>query len=237
VTVDVHHDFAPSHDEVLAALAHYNEWLFGRARPHLGRRVLDAGAGTGTFVALEREAGASVVALEPHPPFASRLRARFGGDNGVQVVEADLERLAELNLAHVDSIVCFNVLEHVGDHRAALQAMRNQLVPGGRLLLLVPAHPALYGETDRAIGHERRYRRGELKALLVEAGFAVETLRPVNPVGTIDWFLAVRMRRRRDWPVTSFKTFDWLVPVLRHFDLLRLPFGLSLWAVARRGDD
>jgi SAM-dependent methyltransferase len=219
-------------DRVLADIAgarNYNDWLFGRARPHLGRRVLDAGAGIGTFSSLAAAAGADVTALEPDPAFVERLREL----DGVRAVEAPAEAIPS-GLGPFDSVLCLNVLEHIRDDEAALRGFRDALLPGGALLLLVPAHPRLYGGYDRAAGHVRRYDAPTLRSRLRAAGFDVETLRHVNPVGGLGWLLRVRLRRRDEWPSGSFRTFDRLVPVVRHLDRVPLPFGLSLWAVARR---
>jgi hypothetical protein len=101
------------------------------------------------------------------------------------------------------------------------------------LLLLVPAHPRLYGGYDRAAGHERRYSKRTLRGRLLGAGFEVDTLRHVNPLGAVGWLARVRLRRGDEWPSGSFRAFDRLVPALRHLDRVPLPFGLSLWAVAR----
>ena len=74
--------------DVAAVLARaYNDWVFDRARPHLGRRVLDAGAGIGTFTELAAE-GREVVAVEPDPEQLAILRERVAGQANVQVVEA-----------------------------------------------------------------------------------------------------------------------------------------------------
>jgi SAM-dependent methyltransferase len=230
-------DFAPNHSEALEAIAaarNYNHWIFARARPYLGRRILDAGAGIGTFTGLAAATGADVTALEPHPEFADRLRRQFAATPAVRVVEADAGRLDEFDGVKFDAIMCFNVLEHIDDDRATLCAFSARLVPGGRLLLLVPAHPRLYGATDEAIGHRRRYTRTAVGSRLVEAGLDVDVLRYVNPLGALGWFLSVRLRKRRDWPVGQFKVFDQLVPVLRAADRFDFGFGLSVWAVATR---
>ena len=219
--------------EVTAAACNYNAWLFHRARPYLGRRVLDAGAGIGTFTELLAASGRDVVALEPDREFAERLRERFAGRPNVKVVDGELEAAAVEG--DVDSVLCFNVLEHVAQDERALHALRGSLAPGGRLLLLVPAHPRLLGETDRALGHHRRYTRRGLETALTRAGFEIETLRHVNPVGALGWLLWFRRGGPpARWPARAYGLYDRLVPVLRALDRLRLPVGLSLWAVARR---
>jgi len=208
----------------------YNAWLYDRARPLLGRRVLDAGAGTGAFTERLLADGRTVVALEPDPALAATLRERYAADPRLTVVETDA---AGVEGEGFDTIMCFNVLEHVADDDAVLRAFRGALKPDGALLLLVPAHPTLYGRTDRALGHERRYRRADLEGRLVDAGFRVDVLRAVNPIGALGWLVSSRLLRRDRIPSASLRVYDRAVPVFRALDSLTLPFGLSLWAVGR----
>ncbi len=212
----------------------YNRWLLTRGAPHLGRRVLDVGAGIGTFT--EHVAGGrEVVALEPDPAFTPRLRRRFADHANVEVVAGDVESLAPAALSELfDTILCFNVLEHVVDDAGMLRRLGELLEPGGSLLALVPAHPIAFGSIDLVLGHERRYRRRLLAHRLAEAGLEIEQLRHVNPVGLLGWFVAARVLRRKQIPSGPLLLFDRLVPMLRALDRLPVPFGLSLWAVARR---
>jgi SAM-dependent methyltransferase len=208
----------------------YNRWLYDRARPELGRRVADVGAGVGTFTALAAADGHEVHAVEPEAAFAAHLRRRFADSPGVVVVEGEIDALEP----EVDSAICFNVLEHITDDAATLRSIADRLVSGGRLFLLVPAHERLFGGYDRAAGHLRRYSKPKLRRLLREAGLEVETLRHVNPVGAAGWLVRVATSSSPEWPSGSFAAFDRLVPLFRPLDHVPLPFGLSLWAVARK---
>jgi SAM-dependent methyltransferase len=232
--------FAPNHDGVLTELSeahNYNAWLFERGARYLGQRVLDVGAGIGTFTELAAGRAGSVTAVEPDPVFAARLRERFERAPGVEVIQGDV---TELDLSArggtFDSIICFNVLEHVADDALALRRFHDLLAPEGRLLLLVPAHSWLVSPFDRAVGHERRYEAEPLRLLLTRTGFVTEDIRYVNPVGAIGWLVSMRLRRRRDLPTAHVRAFDRLVPLLRPLDRLRLPFGQSIWVVAGKSD-
>ena len=159
----------------MAGASGYNGWLLERARPFLGEHVLDAGAGIGTFTSLLVAEGRAVVAPETDPvrgaaakPLRGQRRRRRGGrDERRPGQPLRLGRLLQRARAHPD-------------HVAALERFRAVLRPGGSLLLLVPAHPALYGEIDRIVGHERRYTVNGLRRLLEQAAFAPELVRYVN---------------------------------------------------------
>jgi SAM-dependent methyltransferase len=208
----------------------YNRWLFDRCVPYLGTQVLDAGAGIETFSELASP-GREVVALEPDPDLAPVLERRFAGRPNVTVIEGAAGEVS----GRFDSVICLNVLEHIRDDAGALARFHDVLVPGGRLLLLVPAHPSLYGSIDRAVAHERRYDKRGLRELLVRTGFEIETLRLVNPLGALGWLYSSRIRKTEQVPEGPLSLYDRLVPLLRALDRVELPVGLLVWAVGRRG--
>jgi len=199
--------------------------------------VLEVGAGIGTFTLklaadhrVER-----VVALEPDDALAATLAHRTRAFANVHVRRERVEHLTpELAGGLFDSVICFNVLEHIHDDRNALRGIAECLRSGGSLFLLSPAHPLLFGEIDRAVHHQRRYRRAPLGRLLAECGFHVETIRYVNPVGVFGWLVSSRLLKLRNIPSSSLRLYEHLVPALKVLDRARLPFGLSVWARAVR---
>jgi len=218
---------ALAHDlDAMAGATAYNEWLVDRARPWLHGRVLDVGAGIGTHTVQLQPFADEVVALEPEHEFAELLRARA---DGATVVEGGVDDVD----GAFNAIVCFNVLEHIADDEGTLRRFRELLAPHGTLMLLVPAHPALYGTLDRAFGHERRYGKRELRTKLEAAGLAPVVLRHVNPVATLGWLVQAKVRRRPRMSYRGLDLYDRLVPAFRTLDRVPIPFGLSLWAVAK----
>lgn len=61
-----------------------------------------------------------------------------------------------------DAIVLFDVIEHLPDEDAFLDAIRFHLAPGGKLLINVPALEKLWSRYDVAAGHYRRYDSASL---------------------------------------------------------------------------
>jgi SAM-dependent methyltransferase len=130
--------------------------------------VLELGCGEGamaTWIA----ARATYTGVEPDGAARATAVARLAGRAGARVVATLDETLGlSVNLA-----CAFEVLEHVEDDVAMMTSLRSRLVPGGALLLSVPAHPDRYGASDELVGHHRRYERSDLAARLHTAGYAL----------------------------------------------------------------
>jgi len=236
--------------EALSHARRYNAWLVDAVRgAWVGSgTVLDVGCSIGnvTFVIADRlrkegRGESLVVGAEIIPEAAERFSERFRDRGDLQVVTADvMDPSAELlRLAPFDSAVSFNVLEHIDDDVEALASVRRLLKPGGHIGLLVPGGgDALYGVVDAMNRHFRRYTPGRLEARLEAAGFEVVSIRHVNMVGALLWYLKGRVLRSSEFPVSQINAFDRLVPFLRRLDrVLGPPFGQSLAAVARVPDE
>jgi hypothetical protein len=64
-------------------------------------------------------------------------------------------------------VTALDVLEHVGDEHGFLTGqILPALGPRAVVVISVPAHPRLYSDHDRFLGHHRRYRPAELRTLV-----------------------------------------------------------------------
>lgn len=73
-----------------------------------------------------------------------------------------------------DVVTAFDVLEHCRPEGAALEELRRVLVPGGRLLISVPAYAWAWTGHDVDNGHHRRYTRARATKAVRDAGLRVE---------------------------------------------------------------
>jgi SAM-dependent methyltransferase len=202
----------------------YNAWLGERFRAHAGARVLEVGAGLGT------------ITQTVDPFYVQRLQNRFRGHAHVKPMLSDEAHLdvEALRAERLDTVVLSNVLEHISDDGAAVRRFRALLPEGGKLLVLVPALPALFGSIDAAVGHHRRYTRESLRQALEPNGFAIEQLDWMNLAGVPGWFLSNRVFKRSAVPALQLKLFDQVAPLLARAEAqLTLPVGMSLFCVAR----
>ena len=215
---------------------HYNAWVGRRLREHLGQRVLEVGAGIGTITREIEQDRELLIALEVEPFYVERLKNLFRGKPHVRPYLSDVA-LADweaLRAERIDSIVLSNVLEHIPDDAGAVRRFAQVLQPGGALVVLVPALPALFGSIDEAVGHYRRYTKETLARTLEDGGFEVERLQWMNLVGIPGWFVNARVLKRRAVPALQLRLYDQLAPLLAEAESrLQVPIGMSLFAVAR----
>jgi len=144
-----------------------------------GRRVLDAGCGSGYGAAeLAREAS-QVLGIDIAPEAIDYAREHYHADN------LRFERGSCLEIpapgASFDLVVAFEIIEHLSDWRAFLGEVRRVLSPGGQFLVSTP-NKVYYAEARAELGpnpfhaHEFEYEefRQELLAVFPKVALYLE---------------------------------------------------------------
>jgi SAM-dependent methyltransferase len=106
-----------------------------------GRRILDAGCGSGPLMQALGHKGAVVTGLDSSAAMVDLARTRLGEDADVHV--ADLAAPLPFPDAEFDDVVASLVLHYLEDWAGPLAELRRVLKPGGRLILSV-IHPSIY---------------------------------------------------------------------------------------------
>ena len=232
------HEYAATDLETMQEARRYGDHLFNLFRDHIGKRVLEVGCGIGTMSERLLAIADDVYAVEPNPYCAERTRALLGDHPRFTMRECLLEECAPAELAahRFDTVYCSNVLEHIQDDVAALRTFRDAIVPGGKVLIFVPAVPAAYGPLDAELGHHRRYTKETLARAFRDAALPLVTLRYTNPIGLLGWMFNAHVTKSTVHSVTQVKIFDnliapWALPLE---SLIPPPVGLSLVAVGQK---
>lgn len=133
--------------------------------------------------------------------------------------------------ANFDTTLMINVLEHVPDPEVALRNLWSALEPGGRAIILVTQHPALFGSLDEVLHHRERYTQARLDCALTGAGFRVEKIFDFNRVSVPGWWLNGKLLRRKRFSRLQLKMLDVAMPVLSRIDRIWPWSGLSIIGV------
>ncbi|MET7607845.1 class I SAM-dependent methyltransferase [Streptomyces avermitilis] len=105
-----------------------------------GRRILDAGCGSGPLSAALRDRGAIVTGIDVSAGMLALARRRLGDDVALHVV--DLSDRLPFADGSFDDVVASLVLHYLEDWGPTLAELRRVLRPGGRLIASVD-HPVV----------------------------------------------------------------------------------------------
>ncbi|MBI1310902.1 methyltransferase domain-containing protein [bacterium] len=219
-----------------AEAVHWKRYFTRHLRPWLTGDVLEVGAGIGGTTRLLYDGRElNWTCLEPDAALARQIQEDefwLTRPFSPEVIVGSLESVAFER--SFDAIIYVDVLEHVEDDRAELQRAARLLKPGGVLVVLSPAHPTLFSEFDRAVGHFRRYSRAALTALS-PPGLQLERLFYLDAIGTL-LLLANRLLIRSPHP-TRRQVLFWdrvVISLSQCLDpVLRYRAGRSIIAVWR----
>lgn len=193
----------------------------------------------------------------------TRYLERFGRVTGIDLApeavglahQRGLNRLARSSVGSIpfcdgafDIVTSFDVLYHlnVNDDLAALSEIHRVLRPGGVALIRLPAFDWIRGAHDEVVHTRHRYTREELTLKLETVGFLVERSTYANfllfPLAPIKRYLELRSDTheatdlwRPPGPINRLLS-DLLSLEALPAKTVGLPWGLSVFAVARRVD-
>jgi SAM-dependent methyltransferase len=223
--------------DALQEARNYYSSITNAFRAYLGQRIVEVGAGTGTFAnhLLNAAPGSWLTLIEPADNNFPILQRRFATNERVRLVKGYLSDAIGTNQA--DAIVAVNVLEHVDDHEGFVSQASEMLRDGGYLLIFVPALPVLFGSLDEQFEHYRRYTKSSLRNVLNRQGLGEVELRYTNLPGIASWFIAGRVLKKRTIGRREVQLYDrYIMPwVQRAEKIAPPPLGQSLIAVYRKG--
>lgn len=227
----------------LSLLDNYYNWIFQEFKPFFGRRILEVGAGVGTFTRTYAgmEGIEKIYLLEPYYELLNELQRTFEKDQRIDNIHSRAEDLTinQIRDMNVDTIIMVNVLEHIADDALLLKTFFDGLLPGGNVLLFCPAFQLLFSHIDATAGHHRRYTKKTISEKLEAAGFNVAYKRYFNFTGFFSWFLYAKLLKADDFNKKGLKVYNNLIPYMKWIeDILRPPLGQSVIVVgeSKKGD-
>jgi 2-polyprenyl-3-methyl-5-hydroxy-6-metoxy-1,4-benzoquinol methylase len=131
--------------------------------------ILDAGCGEGSLLKalLETHPNARGSGLEVSPQATALARQVVPGATFItgDITAVDIEQ-------RFDLVVSADVVEHIEDDRAAIQAMVDLTAPGGRVI--ISTLQGTMRNFERQVGHVRNYAPDELQDKMRDAGLKIE---------------------------------------------------------------
>jgi SAM-dependent methyltransferase len=206
------HGYAGKDLEAMSFAVNYHRWILSMFEPYLGTRIVEVGAGTGSFSELLVERPLHSLSLvEPSTAMYQQLCRRMDTSNTSLKFYNDIFQNVADQIKTTDtpdSIIYVNVLEHIANDVQELRIINNTLDAGGRAFIFVPALRWLHGSMDRQLDHFRRYTRSELEQKCTEAGFKVITSRYFDLLGILPWWVKYKLLRSNNMEPGAVRFYD-----------------------------
>jgi len=167
--------------EVMQSAVNYNKYLHDLVKREIRTttkknvKVLDFGAGIGTYADILKDRGIKVDCVEVDPNGVSVLKKK-----GYKVYSSAKEIKRKY-----DIVYSFNVLEHVEDDTALLREMKEVIKDDGSIIIYVPAFNSILTQLDVLVEHLRRYRSSDMTYLAIRSKLKIKRLQYCDPIGFI----------------------------------------------------
>lgn len=231
------HKYEGTELELFREAANWKSYFGGFLRRWISGDVIEVGAGIGGSTRhLLHEGVRSWRCVEPDQRFRDSLlevQAQTPMNIPLFVESGTLSVVSDPD---ADCILYIDVLEHIAEDREELQRACSHLRVGGRIVILAPAHQALYSPFDSMIGHHRRYGRKTIHASIPQ-DCRLEGIWFLDSVGALLSFGNRALLRQKLPSPAQIRWWDTrIIPVSRHVDrFLRYRFGKSVVWVLTRG--
>jgi SAM-dependent methyltransferase len=131
--------------------------------------VLDVGCGSGVTAGALATDGARVVGVDVEKYSDDGAE----GQAGFERVVGDYIHIST-RLGQFDVVLALDAIEHFEDEGTVVEALSNNLRPGGMVIVTVPAYEWLWSSHDLENQHHRRYTRRRLRAAFERGGLTVD---------------------------------------------------------------
>lgn len=129
--------------------------------------MLDIGGGNGFMTESLNSDGYKTLLLEP--AYEACLNAKKRKID--MIVCGSINDKIEDN--SIRQCLLLDVLEHIEIDSVFLECLYKKLLPGGKVLITVPAFPLLWSSEDDDAGHFKRYKIEQLNCLVEKLGFLI----------------------------------------------------------------
>ncbi|MBA3834261.1 MAG: class I SAM-dependent methyltransferase [Sphingomonas sp.] len=140
-------------------------------KPPANSRILEVGCGTGHNLPMLGRFG-EVDGVE----IDGEARAIAEKRTGRPVSQAPLPELPGVERGAYDLVAALDVVEHIDDDQATIEALASCLKPGGKLVVTVPAHQWMWSKHDELNHHKRRYSKRQLGRLIDDSPLSLDSI-------------------------------------------------------------
>ena len=194
--------------------------------------ILEVGAGCGSFTKSYMKNFKLITLTDADENSYNLLKKNFKNKKEIKIIKSTVKNIDK----KFNTLLYFNVLEHVKEDKLEIQNALGKLNSGGHLVILVPAHQKIYSKLDKAVGHYKRYDINFFKDNKFENSKIIK-LHFLDLFGYSLYYLNKIFFKEETYP-TNFKIFIWdkiFTPLTIIFDFLTgYKFGKNILCIYKK---
>ena len=194
--------------------------------------VLEVGAGCGSFTKGYMKNFNSITLTDMDNNSFNLLKKNFINEKKINIINYATKDIDK----KFNTILYFNVLEHVKEDELEIKNALEKLNNKGYLIILVPAHQKIYSKLDKAVGHYKRYDIDFFKENKFENSKIIK-LHFLDFFGYLLYYLNKTFFKEETYP-SNLKIFIWdkiFTPLTIVFDYLtRYKFGKNILCIYQK---
>ena len=195
-------------------------------------KILEVGAGCGSFTKGYMKNFQSITLSDMDDNSCNLLKKNFINEKNINVLKSHVKDMDN----KFNTLLYFNVLEHVKEDKLEIKNALEKLNYGGHLIILVPAHQKIYSKLDKAVGPYRRYDIDFFKENKFENSKIVK-LHFLDFFGYALYYLNKIFFKNETYP-TALKIFIWdkvFTPVTTIVDFIKgYKFGKNILCIYKK---
>jgi len=199
-------------------------------RKYLKDNFLEVGAGKGGLASVYKRLLKNITLIEPDKKLFKILKNKFKKKK-IRIEKNSIKNIKK----KFNTIIYFDVLEHIKDDLLEVKSAAKKLKSGGHLIFSVPAYQIFYSDFDRSVGHFKRYNKNDFIQISKKSGLKIEKLIYYDSIGFL--FLSINKIFSLKSTNLKFKISLWnlLIPISKVIDFITLNnFGKSLLCVYKK---
>ena len=208
------------------------KYIIFKIRKFLKDDILEVGAGCGSFSKNYMKNFNSITLTDMDNSSFNLLKKKFINEKNINVINSPTKDIDK----KFNTILYFNVLEHIKEDKLEIKTALEKLNSGGYLIILVPAHQKIYSKLDKAVGHYRRYNIDFFKKNRFENSKIIK-LHFLDFFGYFLYYLNKIFFKEETYP-SNLKVFIWdkiFTPITTIVDFLTgYKFGKNILCIYRK---
>ena len=210
------------------------KYVIFKVKRFLKNDILEVGAGFGSFTRGYMNNFHSITLTDTDDNSFNLLKKNFLHDQNVNIIKSSINDIEK----KFDTIIYFNVLEHIKEDISEIKSALKKLNKGGHLIILVPAHQKMYSKLDKIVGHYKRYDIDFFKKNRFENSKIIK-LHFLDFFGYLLYYLNKIFFKEETYP-SNLKIFIWdkiFTPLTIVIDFLTAyKFGKNILCIYQKND-